>query len=111
MVMGKAKFGMKDHWELTYQELLDEQYIIVGSADTVAEKLAIYTEELGAGIHVGASMQVADMPNWKVVKNMTLFAEGVMPHFRPPGNQPAWARGVPAPGAVSAPVRVPSSAR
>jgi len=38
------------------------------------------------------------MPNWKVVKNMTLFAEEVMPHFRPPGNLPAWKRGVPVPG-------------
>ena len=38
------------------------------------------------------------MPNWKVVKNMTLFAEEVMPHFRPPGNKPAWERGVPVPG-------------
>ena len=43
-------------------------------------------------------MQVGDMPNWKVVKNMTLFAEEVMPHFRPPGNKPAWERGVPIPG-------------
>jgi hypothetical protein len=39
-------------------------------------------------------MQVGDMPNWKVVKNMTLFAEEVMPRFRPPGNQPIWERGV-----------------
>jgi alkanesulfonate monooxygenase SsuD/methylene tetrahydromethanopterin reductase-like flavin-dependent oxidoreductase (luciferase family) len=98
MLMGKAKFNIKPHWELSYQELLDEQYIIVGSADTVAEKLSVYTDELGAGIHVGSSMQVGDMPHWKVVKNMTLFAEEVMPHFRPPGNQPAWARGVPVPG-------------
>jgi hypothetical protein len=42
------------------------------------------------------------MPHWKVVKNMTLMAEEVMPLFRPPGNQPAWARGVPAPGSVEA---------
>jgi hypothetical protein len=98
MLEGKAKFGIKEHVDLSYEELLDEQYIIVGTPAQVAEKLAIYTEELGAGIHVGGSMQVGDMPNWKVVKNMTLFAEEVMPQFRPPGNQPAWARGVPVPG-------------
>ena len=40
------------------------------------------------------------MPHWKVVKNMTLFAEEVMPRFRPAGNQPAWMRGEPVPGAV-----------
>jgi alkanesulfonate monooxygenase SsuD/methylene tetrahydromethanopterin reductase-like flavin-dependent oxidoreductase (luciferase family) len=82
MLMGKAKFNIKDHVDLTYEELIEQQYVIVGSPQTVAEKLAIYTEELGAGIHVGAGMQVGDMPNWKVVKNMTLFAEEVMPHFR-----------------------------
>jgi alkanesulfonate monooxygenase SsuD/methylene tetrahydromethanopterin reductase-like flavin-dependent oxidoreductase (luciferase family) len=100
MLEGRAKFGMKDHWELTYEELVDQQYIIVGSADTVAEKLNIYAEECGAGVHVGASMQVGTMPHWKVVKNMTLFAEEVMPRFRPPGNQPAWERGVPLPGSA-----------
>jgi alkanesulfonate monooxygenase SsuD/methylene tetrahydromethanopterin reductase-like flavin-dependent oxidoreductase (luciferase family) len=98
MLEGKARFGIKEHVDLSYQDLLDEQYIIVGTPAQVAEKLATYTEELGAGIHVGSSMQIGDMPNWKVVKNMTLFAEEVMPHFRPPGNQPAWARGVPVPG-------------
>jgi hypothetical protein len=38
---------------------------------------------------------------------MTLFAEEVMPQFRPPGNQPAWERGEPVPGA---PEPVPTSA-
>ncbi|GAA5164279.1 LLM class flavin-dependent oxidoreductase [Pseudonocardia eucalypti] len=98
MIAGKRKFGIKDHVDLTYQDLLDEQYILVGTPAQVAEKLAAYTEDLGAGIHVGSSMQVGDMPSWKVEKNMTLFAEEVMPLFRPPGNQPAWARGVPVPG-------------
>ena len=101
MLEGRAKFGMKDHWDLTYEELVDEQYIIVGSPDTVAERLSIYAEECGAGVHVGASMQVGTMPHWKVVKNMTLFAEEVMPRFRPPGNQPAWERGVPLPGSAA----------
>jgi hypothetical protein len=32
---------------------------------------------------------------------MTLFAEEVMPNFRPAGNRPAWERGVPLPGAAS----------
>jgi alkanesulfonate monooxygenase SsuD/methylene tetrahydromethanopterin reductase-like flavin-dependent oxidoreductase (luciferase family) len=102
MLMGKAKYDIKDHVDLTYEDIIEQQYAIVGSPQTVAEKLSTYTEELGAGIHVGAGMQVGDMPHWKVVKNMTLMAEEVMPLFRPPGNQPAWARGVPAPGSVEA---------
>jgi len=98
MLRGRDKFNIKPFWELTYEELIAQQYVIVGSPATVAEKLAIYTDELGAGIHVAGGMQVGTMPNWKVVKNMTLFAEEVMPHFRPPGNLPAWKRGVPVPG-------------
>ncbi|HEY2604152.1 MAG TPA: LLM class flavin-dependent oxidoreductase [Thermoleophilaceae bacterium] len=98
MLKGKEKFNIKPHTELTYEELIDQQYVIVGSPETVIEKLSVYTEELGAGILVGAGMQVGDMPHWKVVKNMTIFAEEVMPHFRPPGNKPAWERGVPVPG-------------
>ena len=99
-VDGQSKYNIKPFWELTYEDLIDEQYVIVGSPATVAEKLAIYTDELGAGIHVAGGMQVGTMPHWKVVKNMTLFAEEVMPHFRPPGNEPAWKRGVPIPGAA-----------
>lgn len=98
MILGSKKLGIKEHWELSYEELLDRQYILVGTPESVAEKLAFYTDELGAGIHVGSSMQVGTMPNHLVEKNMQLFAEEVMPHFRPPGNQPAWERGLPVPG-------------
>src|SRR6185369_287635 len=114
MLKGRAKFNIKPFWELTYEELIDQQYVIVGSPDTVAEKLAIYTDELGAGIHVAGGMQVGTMPHWMAVKNMTLFAEEVMPHFRPPGNLPAWKRGVPVPGTPESlrptPASVPASA-
>jgi alkanesulfonate monooxygenase SsuD/methylene tetrahydromethanopterin reductase-like flavin-dependent oxidoreductase (luciferase family) len=89
MLRGKARYGIKEHVDLTYQDLLDEQYIIVGTPQQVAEKLAVYTEELGAGIHVASSMQVGDMPTWKVIKNMTLFAEEVMPRIRARGTRAA----------------------
>lgn len=98
--------GFTGKWLRFHQALAEGADVIARSAESVAEKLAIYTEELGAGIHVGASMQVGDMPNWKVVKNMTLFAEQVMPEFRPPGNLPAWARGEPVPGANGTRARV-----
>ena len=74
--------------------------MIVGSPATVAEKLAIYTDELGARIHVAGGMQVGTMPHWKVVKNMTLFAEEVMPLFREKGAGPIWSRGELPPGAA-----------
>src|SRR5438874_1346793 len=33
--------------------------------------------------HLNNDMHVADMPHWKTVKNMTLFAEEVMPRLGP----------------------------
>jgi hypothetical protein len=102
MLEAKVKYSIKDHWDLTYEELIADHYVIVGSPQTVAENLARFTDELGAGVHVGASMHVGDMPHWKVVKNMTLFAEEVMPLFREPGAGPIWSRGEPPPGAAGA---------
>jgi hypothetical protein len=34
-------------------------------------------------------------------KTMRLFSQEVMPHFRPPGNEPFYARGLPVPGTKS----------
>jgi hypothetical protein len=44
---------------------------------------------MSAGGHIGS------MPHWLVVKNMTLFAEEVMPHFREADGKPVWARAEP----------------
>jgi hypothetical protein len=35
--------------------------------------------------HINSVMHVADMPHWKAVKNMTLFAEEVIPRLRKSG--------------------------
>jgi hypothetical protein len=32
--------------------------------------------------HINGVMHVADMPHWKTVKNLTLFAEEVIPRLR-----------------------------
>jgi hypothetical protein len=32
--------------------------------------------------HINNVMHVADMPHWKTVKNLTLFAEEVIPRLR-----------------------------
>src|SRR5438552_6398954 len=39
MLGAKVKHNMKDHWDLTYEELLEERYIIVGSPETVIQRL------------------------------------------------------------------------
>jgi hypothetical protein len=92
MLGAKAKHGMKDHWELTYDELLEQRYIIVGSPDTVIERLSEFTDDLGAGIVLGAGGHMGSMPHWMVMKNTQLMAEAVIPHFRDADGKPTWAR-------------------
>lgn len=73
--------GIKRFSELTYQELIDQGYIIVGSPATVIEKLSVYTEQMKAGILIGGA-QCGHMPEDMVNRNMDMFANEVMPHFR-----------------------------
>ncbi len=92
MLGAKIKHNMKDHWELTYDELLEERYIIVGSKDTVIERLTELTDDLGAGIVLGAGGHIGAMPHWQVLKSMQIMAEQVTPHFRDPDGKPSYAK-------------------
>jgi alkanesulfonate monooxygenase SsuD/methylene tetrahydromethanopterin reductase-like flavin-dependent oxidoreductase (luciferase family) len=82
MLGTKAEYEMKDHWELTYDELLDQRYVIVGSADTVIERLTELTDDLGAGIVVGAGGHIGSMPHEQTLESMERMAEEVFPAFR-----------------------------
>jgi alkanesulfonate monooxygenase SsuD/methylene tetrahydromethanopterin reductase-like flavin-dependent oxidoreductase (luciferase family) len=92
MLGAKVKHNIKDHWELTYEELLEERYIVVGSPDTVIERLTEFTDDLGAGIVLGAGGHIGSMPDWMVRKNLQIMAEEVIPHFREPDGKPTWAK-------------------
>ena len=77
--------------EMTWDELWDEGWIIVGSPDTVTERLEELTEGSGAG-RVVMMVDHGSAPAWMIKKNLTLFAESVMPRFREPDGKPVWAR-------------------
>src|SRR5215813_3998411 len=66
----------------TLQQLIDSGVVIVGSVDTVIEKLAYYTDELHAGMLVTGG-HVGELPDHLVLKNQEMMAKEVMPHFRP----------------------------
>ena len=65
--------------ELTFEELEDGGYIIVGSPATVRDKLRVFADELKAGI-VCSGMNGGT--HEKTLEMMELFAREVMPHFR-----------------------------
>ncbi|HWH25100.1 MAG TPA: LLM class flavin-dependent oxidoreductase [Pseudolysinimonas sp.] len=75
--------------KMSYQDMLDNNWIVSGSPETVTQKLKELTEVTGAGrVFLGFSM--GTKPRWLVEKTLTLFAEQVLPHFRPNG-RPLWA--------------------
>ena len=66
-------------------------YAIVGSPATVRDKLQDYARKLGVGNLLGL-FQLGTLPADLTRKNMTLFAQEVMPHlqsFEPVPAQPA----------------------
>jgi len=76
--------------EPTFQEIAPG--MLIGSPETVAERLEQHVEELDAG-RVILMFDHGSNPRWLIDKSMALFAEHVMPKFRPPGGKPIWARG------------------
>ncbi|UUO05913.1 LLM class flavin-dependent oxidoreductase [Blastopirellula sp. J2-11] len=56
-------------------------YAIVGSPKTVREKLQTYSKRLGVGNLLGL-FQIGTLPHELACKNMSLFAEQVMPQLR-----------------------------
>jgi len=99
MIRGMEKYDIVPPGDLTFKHMVDQSIIVHGSPETVVEKLAMFTDELGAGTCI--SMPPANLPSHLMEKHMRLFSQEVMPHFRPPGNKPYWDRGLPVPGTKS----------
>jgi hypothetical protein len=94
--------NLKQLHDLTYEDLIEQKYVIVGSPETVVEQLEEFQADSGAGVIVGAGGQWGAMPHWMVLKNMQIMAESVMPHFRGGDGKPIWAREAPvAAGTIS----------
>ncbi|MBL8148967.1 MAG: LLM class flavin-dependent oxidoreductase [Blastocatellia bacterium] len=65
----------------TWDDLMEGSYAIVGSPETVREKLKERIRELGCGNVLGL-FQFGNMSHELTTKNMELFAKEVMPHLR-----------------------------
>lgn len=87
-----VKGKVKPQHTLSYEELVKEGYIIVGSPETVKNELGEYCAQIGAGGVLNAGSAYGPMPDWMVMKNMQIFAEEVMPAFREPDGKPDYLR-------------------
>ena len=65
----------------TWEQVVDGRYAIVGSPETVTGQLVESLPRLGTGNLLGL-FQLGDLPAHLTKKNMTLFAEQVMPKLR-----------------------------
>jgi alkanesulfonate monooxygenase SsuD/methylene tetrahydromethanopterin reductase-like flavin-dependent oxidoreductase (luciferase family) len=88
-------YRSSDPSKLTWKELVDSGSVIAGSPETVRQRLADIMGEMGAGRVIVAGPFT--LPAWMQRKTMTLFAEEVIPHFRPIDGLAVWQR-EPAPG-------------
>jgi alkanesulfonate monooxygenase SsuD/methylene tetrahydromethanopterin reductase-like flavin-dependent oxidoreductase (luciferase family) len=91
----KSGYRRKDFAEMTYEDFLEEGWVICGSPDTVSERIDELTDKIGAGRFVGL-FEGSAMPQWMLHKGMTIFAEQVIPNFRDSDGRPVWAREDPA---------------
>ncbi len=67
--------------ELTWQDIVDRGYIIAGSAETVAERLAEVVTTLNVG-HLMLLLQFGSMGREATMENTERFATDVMPKLR-----------------------------
>ena len=56
-------------------------FIAVGTPEKVASQIGEWSEWMDTS-HINTVMHFGDMPHWKTVKNLTLFAEEVIPRLR-----------------------------
>jgi alkanesulfonate monooxygenase SsuD/methylene tetrahydromethanopterin reductase-like flavin-dependent oxidoreductase (luciferase family) len=73
--------AMADSTRATWDDMVSIGRIVCGSPDTVARTIVDWCREAGAG-RVNVVLENGDMPEWKVAKTTTLFAEEVIPRIR-----------------------------
>ena len=65
----------------TWDEVENGGYVVVGSPETVRQRLEDYAKRVGFGVLV-ANFSVGNAPSELTRRSMTLFAQEVMPHLR-----------------------------
>jgi alkanesulfonate monooxygenase SsuD/methylene tetrahydromethanopterin reductase-like flavin-dependent oxidoreductase (luciferase family) len=67
--------------EITWEALTSVYRTVLGTPEQVAEQIAFWCEQAQSS-RVIVHLHTGDMPHWKAVKNITLFAEEVIPRLR-----------------------------
>ena len=81
----RAAAADKLHGGFNFELLNESFFIAVGTPDKVANDIGGWCETMKT-THLNSIIHVGDMPHWKTVKNLTLFAEEVIPRLRGKGS-------------------------
>ena len=77
----RAALADKLHGAFNYDAVNESFFVAVGTADQVVEQLADWGQLMDTN-HYNILGAIGNMPHWKVVKNLTLLAEDVLPRLR-----------------------------
>jgi alkanesulfonate monooxygenase SsuD/methylene tetrahydromethanopterin reductase-like flavin-dependent oxidoreductase (luciferase family) len=72
-----------------WRKMVDAGFVIAGSAATVRDRLSDMCKRLNVG-HLLALFQMGSLPHEAAMKNITLFAEGVLPYVQPIHDDAGW---------------------
>ncbi len=74
---------------VTYKEIVESQLAIVGSPATVADQIEAFVREFRVG-NLLVMLQNGSMPRDLTMKNISLFAEEVLPRLKPIWDDEGW---------------------
>lgn len=77
----RAASADKLHGGFDFEAIRNSFFLAVGTPEHVANQIGEWTVRMKTN-HINGVMHVADMPHWKAVKNLTLFANEVIPRLR-----------------------------
>jgi len=84
---GAGMFDDRSDW--TFKNYVDNQFVIGGSPDSVAQQLEEAVRTLRVG-NLMVLLQIGSMPHELTKKNIALFAEEVLPKVRPIWDAEGW---------------------
>jgi alkanesulfonate monooxygenase SsuD/methylene tetrahydromethanopterin reductase-like flavin-dependent oxidoreductase (luciferase family) len=77
----KRLSGPNLHGDLSWDALTQQFFVVCGTPDMVAESISGWADQAQSS-RINCFLHLGTMPHWMTVKNMTLFAEEVIPLLR-----------------------------
>jgi alkanesulfonate monooxygenase SsuD/methylene tetrahydromethanopterin reductase-like flavin-dependent oxidoreductase (luciferase family) len=77
----RAALADKLHGGFSFENVNESFFLAVGTADQVVEQLEDWAAKMGTN-HFNILGAIGNMPHWKVVKNLTLIGQDVIPRIR-----------------------------